>query len=217
MALDRPIGPGQGHPSFDRLLVLIQPLGKALQGLRGTRGGAFEPGSELRRLPLAHQLRKVLGEGDRLVHRSMLRAQLGELLRLSLGARRLTPQHQPGRPAGRQGLAHRLSDARQGLPRAALPRREALCQASTARRGRHRTVTPGVAAPLEVAKQLHRGLAARIPALEEIRFIGIEQTVPVVAAAFTPSKRGGPEIALHRAETQPDVLGNRGARPSLMV
>jgi len=33
MALDRAIGPGHGHPSFDGVIVLVEPFGKALQGL----------------------------------------------------------------------------------------------------------------------------------------------------------------------------------------
>ena len=70
---------------------------------------------------------------------------------------------------------------------------------------------------MELAKEPHRGIAARIPSFEEIWFIGVEQTIPRVAAAFAPRKRGGPEIALDCPETQPHVLGNRGARPPLMV
>ena len=60
-------------------------------------------------------------------------------------------------------------------------------------------------------------MAAGIPALEEIRFIGVEDTVPEVAATFAPRKRGGPEIALHRAQTQPDLLRNGRGRPALAV
>ena len=30
MALDRPIGPGQRDPRFDRVIIVIQPLGKTL-------------------------------------------------------------------------------------------------------------------------------------------------------------------------------------------
>jgi hypothetical protein len=52
--------------------------------------------------------------------------QLGELLGLGLGALRLTPEHQPRGPAGRQGLARRLSYRGQGLARAAVPGREPL-------------------------------------------------------------------------------------------
>src|SRR6266446_4264157 len=71
-------------------------------------------------------------------------------------------------------------------------------------------------APLaELAKQPHGGMAAGIPALEERRFIGIEPTVSQVAAPSAPCKRAGPEIALHRAQTQPHMLRNSRGGPAL--
>ena len=73
-------------------------------------------------------------------------------------------------------------------------------------------------APLaEVAKQPHGGVAPRIPALEEIRLIGVEHTVAEVAATLTPCKGGAAEIALHRAQPQPDLLRNGRSRPALVV
>ena len=60
-------------------------------------------------------------------------------------------------------------------------------------------------------------MAAGIPALEQIRFIGVEHTVPEVTAPFASRKGGGPEIALHRAQTHPDLLGNGRGRPALAV
>jgi hypothetical protein len=48
-------------------------------------------------------------------------------------------------------------------------------------------------------------------------YVGVKQTVPAVAATFAPSKRGRPEIALHRAQTQPDLLRNGRGRPALAV
>src|SRR5712691_8260888 len=44
MALDRPVGPGQCHARFDRLIVVVEPLGKALPGLLRIVGRALEPG-----------------------------------------------------------------------------------------------------------------------------------------------------------------------------
>jgi hypothetical protein len=41
MPLHRATTPRQGHPSFDRVIVLRQPFGKPLEGFQGTRGGAF--------------------------------------------------------------------------------------------------------------------------------------------------------------------------------
>ena len=65
--------------------------------------------------------------------------------------------------------------------------------------GRHEAIAPRIAPLAEVAKEPHRGIAARIPALQELRFIGVEQTVSMIAAAFAPRKRGAPEVALYRA------------------
>ena len=47
--------PGQRHARFDRLVILIEPGGEASHGVDSTRGGALQPGIELRRLPLADQ------------------------------------------------------------------------------------------------------------------------------------------------------------------
>ena len=43
--LDRAGTPGQGHPGFDRGIVLAEPTGKALQGLQRTRARALSQGS----------------------------------------------------------------------------------------------------------------------------------------------------------------------------
>jgi hypothetical protein len=48
-------------------------------------------------------------------------------------------------------------------------------------------------------------------------YVGVKQTVPAVAATFAPSKRGRPEIALHRAQTQPDLLRDGTGGPALAV
>jgi hypothetical protein len=66
MALDRTSGPLQRHPGFDRRIVLAEPMGKALEGLEGPRGGTLEPGIELCRLPLPHELNHVLCQVGRL-------------------------------------------------------------------------------------------------------------------------------------------------------
>ena len=53
--LDRASTPRQGDARFDRRIVLVQPGGKALQGLKRTGGRALQPGIKLRRLRLADQ------------------------------------------------------------------------------------------------------------------------------------------------------------------
>ena len=72
------------------------------------RGQELQPWIKVRRLPLTDQGGTVLREVNRLCDLGLLLPSLGELLRFSLGALRLTPQHQPGRPARRDGLARRL-------------------------------------------------------------------------------------------------------------
>src|SRR5207342_1290681 len=69
----------------------------------------------------------------------------------------------------------------------------------------------------QLTKQPHGRVAAGIPAFEEIRFIGVEHTIPEVAATFASGKCGGPEIALHRAQTHPALRRNGRARPALAV
>src|SRR5712691_9381695 len=43
MALDGTVAPGQRHPGFDGVIVLIQPRSKASQGLQGTGGRPLQP------------------------------------------------------------------------------------------------------------------------------------------------------------------------------
>src|SRR5205085_7409323 len=117
----------------------------------------------------------------------------------------------------RQGLAWRLGHGRQGRVWAAVPGGQALGLPQTAGIGRDHPIAPRIATLTEVAKQPHGGVAPRIPALEEIRLIWVEDTVPAVAPPFAPCKRGAPEIALHGAQTQPDVLGNGRGGPALVV
>src|SRR6266446_1015545 len=100
--------PGQGDTGFDRGIVLIQSCGKAAYSLDRTGRRTLEPWIELRRLPLANQDGKILRQVDRLGNLGRLCVELGQLLCLGLGALRLTPQHEPGRPAGRQGLVWEL-------------------------------------------------------------------------------------------------------------
>ena len=80
MALDRAIGPGHGHTRFDGVIVLVEPFGKALQGLQRTGGSPLQPRIEALGLALAYQGGKVLREVDRLGHLRILRVELGELV-----------------------------------------------------------------------------------------------------------------------------------------
>ena len=59
-----------------------------------------------------------------------------------------------------------------------------------------------------LTKQPHGRIAAGIPAFERLRFLGVEYAVPQVTAPFAFRKGGPLEIALHRAQTHPDLLRN---------
>jgi hypothetical protein len=124
--LDRAGAPGQCHARCDGGIVIAEPTGKALHGLQRTRARPLQPRIEVLGLPLAHELEKVLREVDGLGDLGSLRVELGELLRLGLRTLRGTPQHQPGRPTGRQRGAHGFGHAWEGPPRAALARGESL-------------------------------------------------------------------------------------------
>src|SRR5882672_11904 len=68
--LDRTGRPGQGHPRFDRLIVVAEPVGKALQGLQCPGGRALQPGIKLRWLALADQgrIKRLSVEVNESVH-----------------------------------------------------------------------------------------------------------------------------------------------------
>jgi hypothetical protein len=151
---------------LDRLIVLAEPARKALQGLERTGSRTLQPGIEALRLALAHELGKVLREVDGLGHRGMLLPELGELLRFGRGALGLTPQHQPRRPARRQGLGDRLRHHRQALAPALAAGGDALGLADAADIGRDAAIAARVPAPSDLLKQLDGGMTARIPALQ---------------------------------------------------
>src|SRR5262252_989028 len=116
MPFDRAGTPRQRDAGFDGRKVLLQASSEALEGLQRTDHRALEPGIEALRLPLADQGGKLLRQVDGLGDLGMVRVELGELLGLGLSALRRTPQHKPGGPAGRQGLARRFRHTWQGLP-----------------------------------------------------------------------------------------------------
>ena len=113
--LDRAIGPRQGHARFDGRIVVAEPTGKAAQGLQRTCARPRQPWIQMRGLPLAHHLRKVLRQVHRLSNLDRVRVELRELLGLGLCALRGASQDQPRRPAGCQGLGDRLRHHREDL------------------------------------------------------------------------------------------------------
>ena len=216
LTLHRTITPGQGDPRFDRVVIIPDPFGKALEGSHGTLGGTREPGLQLLGLPLAHEVGKVLGEVNGLGHVRMLRAQLGELLGVVLGARLLMPYHQPGRlTSGEEpwvGLGHHW----EGRPRPPLPGRLALCLAQ-ALRVTGDGIAARIATLLELAIEAQGITAAGVPPFQEIGFIGVEDTVATVTASPALWQGGRAQIAKHRILPDAQVGGDGMPRPPLVV
>ena len=174
--------PGQGHPGFDRRIVVPQPLGKAPKHPKRTLRGALQPGIELRPLALADELDKVFREGNGIRQFARLGAQPGQLLGLDRRALVRTSPHQPCRPTGRERRRPRVTDGHQGLASQALARgrRLGLTQAlGLAGNGR---ITAAVATLTEFRTQLARVTAARMPALDQVVFIGVEDTLAAISA-----------------------------------
>ena len=214
MPLDRARMPGQRHPGFDRLVILIEPGREASHGVHITRGGALQPGSEALRLPLADEAREILRQVDRLRRLSACCARKWASCWASASVRFVSRRStEPGGPARCQGLARRLGNNGQGSARAAVPRGKTLSLPQAAGIGGDHPIAARITTLAEVAKQPHGGIAARIPAFEEVRFIGVEPTLSVITTAFAPCKRGALEVALDGAQTHPHVLRDGRGRP----
>ena len=132
VSLDGTRAPGQGYTRFDCCIVFIPPDGEASPGLR---------------LLAKACARSMAAATAAACARSW--TSCGASAAVRWASRR---RDEPGRPGWRQGLAHRCCHARQGPPRAALPRREALRLAQAAGIGRHRSRTSRVAALLDLTK-----------------------------------------------------------------
>src|SRR5262249_45503634 len=139
------------------------------------------------------------------------------LLALGVGPLGRTPQHQPGGPARRQGLAGRLCHHREGLAPALASGRQALGLAETAGIGGDAALAPRVAPGLELAKQLDGDAAARIPAFQEIVLIRVEDTVSIVAAVLPHRPRRQAQIPLDGPTAAAHLGGNGGDRPALVA
>ena len=145
MPLDRAGTPGQSDAGFDRLIVLGEPCGEAAHGLQGTGGGTLQPRIKLRWLPLTDQEGEVLGEIDGLGDLGLLGSQLGQLLRLSLGALLLTAEDEPRRPARGEGRGRGLRDDGECLAAALTSRWQALGLADAADIGGDAAIAPEIA------------------------------------------------------------------------
>src|SRR2546422_4335222 len=217
MALHGTRTPGQRHARFDRCIVLPEPTRKASYGLQRTRTRPLQPRLQVLGLALAHEVGKVLREVDRLGDLGRLRVELSELLGLGLRALLCASQDQPGRPAGRQGLGDRLRHHRQDLAPALAAGWDALGLADAADVGRDAARASRVPVRLDLLKELDGGVAPGVPALQEIRLIGIEDTPPRVATVLPDGPGRGPQIPLDGATTTAHLPRNRPDTPALAV
>src|SRR5262245_4425565 len=83
----------------------------------------------------------------------------------------------------------RFRDDGERLAQALAAGGDALGLADAADIGRDAAIAPGVAPQLEFPKQLDGGVAAGIPALQEIVLIGIDDTASIVAPVLPPGPR----------------------------
>jgi hypothetical protein len=147
----------------------------------------------------------------------MRRTPLGEWLGFLLVVRRLTPQDEPGRLAGREEPLSGLDHDREGLSRRSLPRHLALRQAPALRIAGDRRLTPRIATPLDLATQAQRIVAAGVPPFQEIGCIGMEDTGAPVTASPARGQGGGAEIAKHRILADAELGGQGMPRPPSVV
>ncbi len=217
VALYRAMTPGQGDPGFDRIIVVAPPFRKPLQGHEGTLRCPGQPRVQLVRLTLAHEPRKVLGSGDGGGHLRMLSFQLGEWGGLVIILPLWSPQRQPGRsPCGELAL-RRLRHNRQDLPRRAVLPGLALRLAQTLRIAGHGRGAPSIPPPLELPEESQGVTVTRVPAFQEIRFIGGEETAAAISAALALRHRRRAEVAIDGILANPQLLGHGPPGPPLLV
>jgi hypothetical protein len=149
VALHRAVTPGECHASVDRVIIVAPPFRKPLQRYQGTFRRAGQPGVQLCWLPLAHQLRNILGERDGGGELGILGCELRQEV-LLLGRALLRPsQDEPSGPARGQGAVRRRGHTRQGVAWSPLSRCLALRLAHALGVAGNGDITAGVTTLLE--------------------------------------------------------------------
>jgi hypothetical protein len=217
MALYRAVTPGECHASFDRVIVVVQPFRKPLQGHEGTLRRPGQPGIQALGLPLAHELCKILGECDSVSDLGILGYELCQEVLLLWRALLRPSQHQPRRPVRGQGAVPGLRHHWQGLAASPLPGRPPLRVAQTLRIARHGGIAPRIALLLELSEEPQGIAATRVPAFEEIGCVGREETAAAVRAALAFRQRCRAQVAKHRILANLQLLGNGPPGPPLMM
>ena len=207
--------PGQGHPGFDRRIVVPQPLRKAPKHPQRTWRRALQPGIELRPLALADERDNVCRQGAGVRQCARLSAPLGELLGLDRRALVLPAQHQPRRPAGREQRWRGVTDRQHALAHQALAGGCPLGLTQTLGIAGDGGITAAVATWAALRTQRAGVTAARIPALDQGVLVGSEETFAAIIAPgpFRTCRRL--EVAVHRGAAQAQLPGEGLARPPL--
>src|SRR5262249_59388798 len=104
---------------------------------------------------------------------------------------------------------------RQALAPGLAARWHALGLADAADIGRDAAIAACVPARLDLLKELDGGVAPGIPALQEIRRIGIDDTPPIVAPMLPDRPGRQLHIPLDRAAAATDLRGNGHGAPAL--
>jgi hypothetical protein len=215
MPLHRARTPGQGHPGFDRRIVVPQPLGKALKHPKRTLRGALQPGIKRCPLALADELDKVFRQEDSVRQCARLGAQLGELLGLDRRPLVRTSQHQPCRPAGRERRLPGVTDRHQGFAYQALARCHPLGLTQALGLAGHGGITAAGATWAELRPELAGVTAARIPALDQGVLIRVEDTLAAISAPLPFRTGRRMAVANHRRPAHAQLPGDGLTRPPL--
>src|SRR5262249_50986648 len=129
----------------------------------------------------------------------------------------LTPQHQPRRPARRQGLGDRLRHHRQALAPALAAGWDALGLTDAADIGRDAAIAARIPARLELLKELESGVAPGVPALQENSLIVNDEPSSLVAPLLRPGPRRHLQIALNGTPAAAHLGGDGCRAPALAV
>jgi hypothetical protein len=208
-----PVLQGRVMPALTAASSSRRPWAKRRPPKRALRG-ALQPGIELCALALADELDNGFREGAGL--RQCARgAPLGERLRLARWARVRTSHHQPRRPAGRERRLPGFTARQQALTHQALAGCGPLGLTQALGIAGDGGITAAVATWAELRPELAGVTAARIPALDQVVFVGGEETLATISAPLPFGQWRRMEVAVHRGSAQAQRPGDGLTRPPL--
>jgi hypothetical protein len=149
----------------------------------------------------------------------MLSCQLGELggLVIILPPAALVAAAPARSPDGRSAGGAKAPRRPAVPPRRPVLAGLALGLAQTLRIARHGRVAPSIPMLLELPEESYGVTVTRIPAVQEIRFIGREDAAAAISAALALRQRCHAKVPKHGILANPQLLGHGPPRPPLMV